>query len=137
MPRRPFILIAACALAAALGACDGRAIAPDERGVCWQTAPRPSDGYVPLANDVASLEVCAMLLEAQRLQGKARADGAFQGYFIFVSADEISSASHVGGWHYPILQPPQRVAIDQQLLRMIRQRGGRAPDASELHVEHQ
>jgi hypothetical protein len=84
---------------------------------------------------VANLETCAVLLEGLRLQGQASTDGAYQGYFIFVDADEMSSARHTQGFRYPIFQPPQRASVDRDLQRLMRERGGALPDASELDLE--
>ena len=66
-----------------------------------------------LARGVENLETCAVLLEGVHLQGQRGADGAYQGYFIFVDADAISSARSLGGMRYPIFQPPQRASIDR------------------------
>ncbi|MBV9994860.1 MAG: hypothetical protein JO127_06575 [Caulobacteraceae bacterium] len=126
------------ALAALILASCGDVTAPDERGVCWRSAAAAGDGaakFTPLAQDVSSLENCAVLLEAVRLQTGSGANGAYQGYFIFVDAAEMSSASHAGGLHYPIFQPPQREAVDRDLRRLIRERGGRLPGAGEITLE--
>ena len=55
-----------------------------------------------MAHGVDTLEACAVLLEATRLRGAARADGAYQGYFIYIGADTMTSALHAGGVRYPI-----------------------------------
>jgi hypothetical protein len=62
-------------------------------------------------------------------------DGAFQGYFIFADARQISSALHTGGLRYPIFQPPQRASIDGDLTRLMREHGGALPDAAALSLE--
>jgi hypothetical protein len=125
-------------LVAPLAACNGPP-APQEAGVCWQ-AHRGAAGaaaFTPLARDVGSLENCAVLLEGLRLQGKPETDGAYQGYFIFVGADAITSALHTAGVRYPIFQPPQRVSIDRDLRRLMAERGGKMPDAGEIGLERQ
>src|SRR5206468_404025 len=83
--------------ALALAACN-RPTAPQTPGVCWRAAAAPAKGFVPLSRDVDSLENCAVLLEGLRLQGEPRADGAYAGFFIFIDADAMTSASHVGGF---------------------------------------
>jgi hypothetical protein len=123
-------------LALALAACN-RSAAPDDAGVCWRVSPGSAGGFVSLARNIDSLENCAVLLEGARLQGQTPTDGAYQGYFIFDNATEISSASHRGGFHYPIFQPPQRAAVDRDLRRLIRERGGRLPNAGDITLERQ
>ena len=131
-------LVALLLLAALLAACNGPP-APHEAGVCWRanqtTAGQVS--FLPLARDVGSLESCAVLLEALRLQGASQANGAYQGYFIFVGTDAMTSALHTGGVRYPIFQPPQRRSIDRDIRRLMAERGGRMPDASQFSLEHQ
>jgi hypothetical protein len=124
--------------AASLAACNGPP-APQEAGVCWranQTTAGPAS-FSPLARDVGTLESCAVLLEALRLQGASEANGAYQGYFIFVGADAMTSALHRGGVRYPIFQPPQRRVIDRDTRRLMAERGGKMPDASQFSLEHQ
>jgi hypothetical protein len=133
MPRVAALLL----LAIALAACNGPP-APQAAGVCWRAHP---DGggkvsYAPLARGVGTLETCAVLLEALRLRGETHADGAYQGYFIFIGADAMTSALHTGGVRYPIFQPPQRRSIDRDIRRIMAERGGRMPDADDFSLDH-
>jgi len=126
------------ALLALLAACNGPP-APQAAGVCWR-ANQATPGKVvfsPLARDVGSLESCAVLLEAVRLQGAPQVNGAYQGYFIFVGADAITSALHTGGVRYPIFQPPQRRSIDRDVRRLMAERGGKMPDPDDFRLERQ
>ena len=120
----------------ALSACD-QAEAPHADGVCWrmQRVPDHAPTYSELAHGVGNLETCAVLLEAARLQGGGTADGAYQGYFIFVDATGVSSAKHLDSFRYPIFEPPQRAAVDRDLQQLMKARGGRIPDAAELSLE--
>ena len=123
-------------LTASLAACNG-APAPQQAGVCWR-AQAGADGkvtFAPLARDVGSLEKCAVLLEALRLQGAPEADGAYQGYFIFAGTSAITSGLHVGGVRYPVFQPPQRQVVDREIRRIMAERGGRMPDPGDFHLE--
>ena len=121
----------------ALAACSGPA-APEQAGVCWQAHPGAGGkaGFTPLARGVDTLEACAVLLEATRLRGDPRSDGAYQGYFIFVGADTMTSALHASGVRYPIFQPPQRRVLDREIRHLMAERGGKMPDASEFSLEH-
>jgi len=134
MPR----LFALLLLAATLAACNG-APAPQERGVCWRAQANAAGklSFAPLARDVGTLESCAVLLEALRLQGAPQVNGAYQGYFIFIGADAMTSALHAGGVRYPIFQPPQRRAIDRDIRRLMAERGGKMPDPGDFRLEHQ
>lgn len=109
--------------------------APQETGICWLSQPGPGGHFTPLARDVANLESCAVLLEARRLQGRSDTNGAYQGYFIFVDERQVSSATHTRGFRYPILQPPQRAAVDRDIRQLLKERGGKLPDASDLVIE--
>ncbi|MDQ2859823.1 MAG: hypothetical protein M3T55_03660 [Pseudomonadota bacterium] len=110
--------------------------APTEPGVCWRADPkRAAPAFAVAARGVASLDDCAAVLEAIHVQGAPRADGAFQGYFIFVDAREVASATGMRGFHYPIFQPAQRREIDADLRDLIRERDGRLPAPGDLAVE--
>jgi len=127
--------------ASALAACQGPG-APADPGVCWRaaasTSPGARDGrpaFAVVARDVASLDDCAAELEAIHLQGAPRADGAFQGYFIFIDARQVASSTGLTGFRYPIFQPAQRREIDADLRELIKARNGRLPSASDIAVE--
>jgi hypothetical protein len=125
-------------LAASLAACNG-APAPQQSGVCWraQSGVTGKVSFAPLAREVGTLESCAVLLEALRLQGARQVDGAYQGYFIFVGADAMTSALHARGVRYPIFQPPQRRMIDRDIRHLMAERGGKMPDPGDFRLEHQ
>jgi hypothetical protein len=130
MRRTPLVLAAL-----ALAACAGPS-APDDRGVCWQMENSSGKAKLTqLAHGVENLETCAVLLEGLSLQGHAAPTGAYQGYYIFIGADGIRSARSLKGMRYPVFQPPQRAAIDRDLRRMMKSRGGALPDAADLSVE--
>jgi len=91
--------------------------------------------FVRLADHIANLEDCAVLLEALRLQGQGNTDGAFQGYYIYVGEDAIRSSSSPNRLGYPVFQPPQRATIDRDLRRLLKERQGTLPEASDITVE--
>jgi hypothetical protein len=131
--RRAFL---ALLLALPLAACDSPD-APAQTGVCWRLH-RDAVGQVsfaPLERNVGSLETCAVLLEARRLNGETGTDGAYQGYFVFAEGAGISSAQRLQGFRFPIFQPPQRAAVDRDLLRVMRENGGRPPTSTEITIE--
>ena len=131
-------LIASLFVATLLAGCNGPP-APEERGVCWRAATGATGKitYAPLARDVGSMETCAVLLEALRLQGAPQANGAYQGYFLFVDADRMTSARHAGGARWPIFQPTQRKAIDHDIRRMLAEHGGKMPAPDDFRLERQ
>ena len=129
--RRASLAFAALALAA----CSGPT-APEDRGVCWRVdSPDGKASFTQLARGVENLDSCAVMLEGLRLQGHPAPIGAFQGYFLFVADDAIRSSPSLHGMRYPVFQPPQRAAIDRDLKRMMQERGGQLPDASDLSIE--
>lgn len=110
--------------------------APTEPGVCWRAVPgRGGPPFAIVARGVSSLDDCAAVLEAIHVQGAPRADGAFQGYFIFVDAGQIASSTGLRGFRYPIFQPAQRREIDADLRGLIKDRNGRLPTAGDIAVE--
>jgi hypothetical protein len=121
--------------ALALAACRGPS-APEDSGVCFRVDDAAGkSSFVALARGVENLETCAVLLEGVNLQGHPAPVGAYQGYYIFIGSDGIRSARSLHGMRYPIFQPPQRASIDKDLKRMMKERGGQLPDASDLSIE--
>ena len=112
--------------------------APEDPGVCFRVDKAAGKtAFTALAHGVENLETCAVLLEGLNLQGHPAPTGAFQGYFIFVGTDAIRSAPSLHGMRYPVFQPPQRAAIDKDLKRLMKERGGQLPDAADLSIERQ
>jgi len=133
--RLPHVL-RALILCAPLAAC-GDMGAPTEPGVCWRMTGDASGhpGFTAIARDVGSLDDCAAQLEALHLQGHKAANGAFQGYFIFVDDRQIASSTGLTTFRYPVFQPSQRKEIDADLRALIKDRNGAAPSAGEIAVE--
>ncbi len=113
--------------------------APRDDGVCWQAHPMKSGPvrYTALARGVGSLEDCAVLLEAARLEGQSDTNGAFQGYYLFIDADQMTSGTHAGGFHFPVLQPPQRADVDRDLRKLMAEHGGKIPADADLSLVRQ
>ena len=123
-------------LLAALAGCE-KSGAPTDLGACWRTARTPSVKlkFEIVANDVESLDDCAALLESYHLQGAKTANGAYQGYFIFIDDRQVASSTRADGFRYPIFQPAQRREIDADLLQLIKEHKGHAPAAKDIAVE--
>jgi hypothetical protein len=122
-----------------LSAC-GRGSAPADDGVCWLAQPAKAGApirYDALQRQVGSLEDCAVLLEASRLQGRAIANGAYQGFYIYVDANRMTAGTRPDGLLYPVLQPPQRAAIDRDLQKLIAEHGGKIPPDISISLQRQ
>ena len=113
--------------------------APKEDGVCWQAHAGAAGkvSYSALARGVASLEDCAVLLEAARLEGQTETNGAYQGFFLFIDAGQMTSATRREGFRYPVLQPPQRAEVDKDLRKLIAEHNGKLPSDADLSIVRQ
>ena len=133
---RKLARLGALLLFGALAGCENSG-APTDLGVCWRAARAPSakPRFDIVANDVESLDDCAALLEAYHLQGAKTANGAYQGYFIFIDDRQVASSTRADGFRYPIFQPAQRREIDADLLHLIKEHKGQAPAAKDIAVE--
>jgi hypothetical protein len=122
----------------ALAACN-QGEAPKGDGICWQAVAVRSGPpkFTQLAQGVGSLDDCAVLLEAARLQGQGDTDGAYQGFFLFVDANQMTSGTRKDGFRYPVLQPPQRAAIDRDLHKIMDAHGGKIPADAGISIERQ
>ena len=90
--------------------------APNEPNVCWRmdrADGKPS--FVRLGTNVGNLESCAARLEAQHLKNRREVVGAYQGRFIIVNLQNISSAQRLEGPRWRIFFDPQRAEIDRLL----------------------
>jgi len=95
--RLPVVALALLAAAAGLSACVKQTKAPFEQGVCLHVIEQ-KDGtlkFNPVAQNVASVELCAAELEGMRIRfvrmGSPNREltGAYQGKFIFVEKEGI------------------------------------------------
>jgi hypothetical protein len=103
-------LVAAAALMA-LSGCAKTLQAPSETGVCYLLAtPKNAEPkFNPLPDKVADIEHCAAQIERVRKNfrslGSTQSDyvGAFQGSFLFVDNQGVSTATKFEGTRYPLL----------------------------------
>lgn len=90
--------------------------APNEPNVCWRmdrNEGKPS--FVRLGTNVGNLESCAARLESLHLKHYREVVGAYQGRFIIVNLQNISSAQRLDGPRWRIFFDPQRAEIDRLL----------------------
>lgn len=135
-PWRGWASVCACLLLLSLAACDPPG-APSDRGACWRTAGGSANKprFALIANDVGSLDDCAVLLESYHLRGAKTANGAFQGYFIFIDDQQMTSSTRLDGFRYPVLQPAQRREIDADLIHLIKERAGKTLAPGDFAIE--
>jgi hypothetical protein len=103
--------------ALALAGCDRPVTAPTRTGVCWRVAAGP-DGephFRPFVTGIENLESCAARLEGLHLKTGEPVNGAFQGRFIFVTADAVTAGPRLTGQHYRVFDPAQREEIRRNL----------------------
>ena len=77
-----------------LAACSSQTAAPSGTGLCWrmsEVAGQPPTFDV-MARDVPNLESCAVQLDGARILEGRPTSGAYNGYFIFATDDQITSA---------------------------------------------
>lgn len=92
--------------------------APKDPKVCWRFVTRDGEpAFDRLANNVKNLESCAARLEAQFLRTKRPVTGAYQGRYIFVTAETIASSQNLNGNRWPVFLGNQRAQIDRILTR--------------------
>ncbi len=90
--------------------------APNEPNVCWRmdwNEGKPA--FVRLGANVGNLESCAARLEGLHLKHRREVVGAYQGRFIIVNLQNVSSAQRLDGPRWRIFFDPQRAEIDRLL----------------------
>jgi len=97
-----------------LAGCQKPMEAPTTAGVCWRLAPamNGAQDFRPFANGVENLENCAVQLEGLYLAHGQPMVGAFQGRFIYVTDQDITSAADGRSQRYRVFTPEQRAKID-------------------------
>jgi hypothetical protein len=91
-------------------------VPPSDPKVCWRFDTRGGEpSFARLSNNVKNLESCAARLEAQFLRSRRPVTGAYQGRYIFVTSETVSSAQHLRGNRWPVFLGNQRAQIDRIL----------------------
>ena len=104
-----------------LAACSSQAVAPSGEGVCWRMfeAADQQPRFEVIGRDVPNLESCAVQLEGARMMEGIATSGAYNGHFIFVTEDQITSATTVNGVRIRVLEPEDRRKIQEGLRALI------------------
>lgn len=122
----------AAILLTCMAACSPQPKAPSGAGLCWRMfeiadqKPR----FELIGRDIPNLESCATQLEGARMMEGMPVSGVYNGHFIFVSEQQITSASSINGVRIRVFEPEDRRRIQQGLQTLIDdQRQGRIPPA--------
>jgi hypothetical protein len=114
------VILGLPALAPILGACVSEA-APSGQGLCWRQAevsdqqPR----FELIARDVPNLESCAVQLEGARMLEGRSITGAYSGYFIFATEQQITSAKRIDGAQIRVFEAADRSRIQDGLRELV------------------
>lgn len=113
-----------------LAACSSQAAAPSGAGLCWRMSdvadqqPR----FRVIARDVPNLESCAVQLEGARMMEGRPTAGAYNGYFIFATEEQITSAKWADGARIRVFEAEDRQRIQDGLRTLVEhQRSQTAP----------
>lgn len=103
-----------------LAACSSQA-APSGAGLCWRRsdAANQQSQFLLIARDVPNLESCAVQLEGARLLEGRPTAGAYNGYFIFATEEQITSAKSVDGARIRIFEADDRRQIQEGLRTLV------------------
>ena len=114
--------------AAALASCERPVTAPTNPGVCWRQVEglNGKPDFRIVAPNIASLEDCAVRLEAMRMMNGSPVTGAFQGRFIYVTDAEISAAAGARTQRYRVFTPQQRTKIQEGVRTLMAREKGLA-----------
>ena len=124
--------VGALLLLAGLAACSSPASAPSGAGLCWrmlEIADQPA-AFEILARDVPNLESCAVQLEGARMMEGRPMTGAYNGHFIFVTEDQISSAGAMDGTRIRVFEAADRRKVQDGLRALIERERSQARPAS-------
>ncbi len=107
-----------------LASCSTQTSAPAGADVCWRMfeladqQPR----FEVIGRDVPNLESCAAQLEGARMMEGKPTSGAYNGHFIFATAEQITSARTLNGSRVRVFEAEDRREIQKGLRTLIDQR---------------
>lgn len=115
-----------------LAACSSQVVAPSGEGVCWRMfeAADQQPRFEIIGRDIPNLESCAAQLEGARMMGGMPTSGAYNGHFIFVTEEQITSATTIHGVRIRIIEPEDRRRIQEGLRVLIEHQRSETDPAS-------
>lgn len=115
-----------------LAACSSQVIAPSGEGVCWRMfeAADQQPRFEIIGRDVPNLESCAAQLEGARMMEGSPTSGAYNGHFIFVTEEQITSAATINGVRIRVIEPEDRQRIQEGLRALIERQRSESGSAS-------
>jgi len=114
-----------------LAACSSQA-APSGAGLCWRRsdAADQQSQFQLIARDVPNLESCAVQLEGARLLEGRPTVGAYNGYFIFATEEQITSAKSINGARIRVFEAEDRRRIQEGLQTLVEHQRSQPPPAN-------
>ena len=114
-----------------LTACSSQA-APSGVGLCWRRsdAADQQSRFQLIARDVPNLESCAVQLEGARLLEGRPTVGAYNGYFIFATEEQITAAKSVDGARIRVFEAEDRRRIQEGLQTLVEHQRSQPPPAN-------
>ena len=106
---------------AGLAACSSQAVAPSGAGLCWRMSEPGGDQatFRVIARDVPNLESCAVQLDGARMIEGQSTQGAYNGYFIFATEDQVTSARTMEATRIRVFEAEDREEIRAGLRALI------------------
>jgi len=119
-------------LLTSLAACSAQTAAPSGAGLCWRMveAAGQKPRFEVMARDVPNLESCAVQLEGARMMEGRPTSGAYNGYFIFATEDQITSARAMDDARVRVFADKDRREIQAGLQALIEHQRAQPPPAS-------
>ena len=122
-------------LVTGLAACSSQVVAPSGEGVCWRMfeAADQQPRFEVVGRDIPNLESCAAQLEGARMMEGIPTSGAYNGHFIFVTEEQITSAPTMNGTRVRVFEADDRRRVQEGLQVLIDSR--RSPGGPEKDSE--
>ena len=117
----------------AAAACSSQPAAPTGAGLCWRMfeVPDQPPRFEVIDRNVANLESCAAQLEGARMMEGRPTAGAYNGHFIFVTDEQITSAQTFDGARVRVFEEADRRKVQESLRALIERQRQAAPSAVE------
>lgn len=123
---RPRLILGLTGLSLIVGACASETAAPSGQGLCWRQVEAR---FELIARDVPNLESCAVQLEGVRMQKGGSVTGAYNGYFIFATEQQITSAKRIDGAQIRVFEAADRSRIQDGLRELVEYEKARSSPA--------